>query len=161
MPINACVLTVSDRGAAGLREDTSSPALRRALEAAGISVLSAEIVPDEPENIIEALLRLSDQADLILTTGGTGLSPRDITPESTRSVIDREIPGIAEAMRAAGMQATRRAMLSRGIAGARGHTLIINLPGSEKAAMEGLMAIVDVLEHAIDKLKGSTEDCGR
>ncbi len=161
MPINACVLTVSDRGSAGLREDTSSPALRRALEGAGISVLSAEIVPDEAENIIEALLRLSEQADLILTTGGTGLSPRDITPEATGSVIDREVPGIAEAMRAAGMQATRRAMLSRGVAGTRGRCMIINLPGSEKAAMEGLMAIVDVLQHAIDKLKGSTEDCGR
>ena len=161
MLINACVLTVSDRGAAGLSVDTSGPALCRALATAGINVLSAEIVPDVKDVISEAMIRLSGRAELILTTGGTGLSPRDVTPEATLSVIDREVPGIPEAMRAAGMLVTHRAMLSRAVAGTRGRTLIVNLPGSEKAAMEGLMAILDVLPHAIEILAGSAGDCAR
>lgn len=160
--IRACVLTMSDRGAAGLRQDTSGPALCKRLEEAGIKILSSKIIADERALIAEALIRLSgDGADLIITTGGTGLSPRDITPEATLDVIEREVPGIPEAMRMAGMQKTNRAMLSRGIAGVRGSTLIINLPGSLRAALENLEAVMDVLPHAIEKLKGSQEDCGR
>lgn len=160
--ILASVLTMSDKGAAGLRQDTSGPALCKRLEEAGIKLLSSGIIADERDLISATLVRLcADGADLIITTGGTGLSPRDITPEATLDVIERKVPGIPEAMRMAGLQKTSRAMLSRGIAGIRGRTLIINLPGSPLAAMENLEAIMDVLPHAIEKLKGSKEDCAR
>ena len=126
---------------------------------AGYEIRATEILPDDRDVIREALLRLSGIVDLIVTTGGTGLSPRDVTPEATLSVIERRVPGISEAMRAAGMTKTRRAMLSRAEAGILRETLIVNLPGSRKAARESLEAVIDTLGHAIEKIQGSQKDC--
>jgi molybdenum cofactor synthesis domain-containing protein len=160
--ITAAVITISDKGSRGEREDLSGPAIREMLAGCGIMVMKAEVVPDEREIITETLTRLcgkKDGVDLIVTTGGTGLSPRDVTPEATRAVVEREIPGIGEAMRAANLARTPRAMLSRGIAGIRGRTLIVNLPGSERAVRENLAVVLGVIPHAVEKIKGSTEDC--
>jgi molybdopterin adenylyltransferase len=157
--ITAAVLTLSDKGAKGEREDLAGPLIREMIAGIGASVEFYEILPDEKDLIKEKLIDYSKKVDLIVTTGGTGLSPRDVTPEATREVIEREIPGIAEAMRLAGLEKTKRAMLSRSVAGVRGKTLIINLPGSPKAVKEGLEAIMDVLPHAVEKIKGGTEDC--
>ncbi len=155
------ILTVSDKGARGEREDRSGPALQEMMTAAGAEIARARIVPDEPEFIKAALVEWSDEGlDLVLTTGGTGFSPRDWTPEATRAVIEREAPGIAEAMRRAGMDKTPTAMLSRGVAGIRKSTLIVNLPGSERAARESLEAIMEALPHGIEVLKGQAGDCG-
>jgi molybdenum cofactor synthesis domain-containing protein len=159
--IKAAVLTLSDKGAKGLRADESGPALREGLEAIGAEVLFYEIIPDEKSILKEKLIELSMKTDLIITTGGTGLSPRDITPEATLEVTDRAVPGIAEAVRSYGLARTNRAMLSRGVAGLRGKCLIINLPGSPKGAKEGLEAIAGALPHAVEKLRGGTEDCAR
>lgn len=160
MKIRACVLTFSDKGAAGLRTDESGPAVRAMLEAAGMEVAHYEVMPDALDPIKVKLCEMAAVVDLIVTTGGTGLSPRDVAPEATLGVIHRRVPGIAEAMRAASMRKTNRAMLSRAEAGVRGACLIVNLPGSLKAARENLEAVIDVLPHAIDKIKGSTDDCG-
>ncbi len=153
--ITVGVLTISDSGAKGARQDTSGEHIRAMSPQLPEAVISAgAIIPDERE-LIEATLReWSDdrQLNLILTTGGTGLAPRDVTPEATRAVIDREAPGIAEAMRAASLQHTPFGMRSRGIAGTRGHTLIINLPGSPKAVKECLDCILPVIPHAINLL---------
>jgi molybdenum cofactor synthesis domain-containing protein len=131
------------------------------MEAAGAEVVRARIVPDEPELIKAALVEWSGEGlDLILTTGGTGFSPRDWTPEATRAVIEREAPGICEAMRQAGMKKTPTAMLSRAVAGICGSTLIVNLPGSEKGVRESLDAIMEALPHGIDILKGKAGECG-
>lgn len=157
--ITAAVLTVSDKGSRGEREDLSGPAIREYLSRIGASVEHYEVIPDEKSLIKEKLVHYSKKVDIILTTGGTGLSPRDVTPDATLEVIDREIPGIGEAMRSEGMKKTDRAMLSRAVAGVRGKTLIINLPGSPKAIEEGLAAIADVIPHAIEKIKGSMADC--
>ncbi|MDA8082972.1 MAG: MogA/MoaB family molybdenum cofactor biosynthesis protein [Nitrospiraceae bacterium] len=157
--ITAAVLTLSDKGSRGEREDLSGPAIAGMIKGMGATVAHYEVIPDDKELIRDRLLYYADKVDLVLTTGGTGLSPRDVTPDATLEVIDREVPGIAEAMRAGGMKKTNRAMLSRAVAGVRGHTLIINLPGSPKAIREGLEIIMDVLPHAIEKIKGSTEDC--
>jgi molybdenum cofactor synthesis domain-containing protein len=127
----------------------------------GCGVSHYEVLPDEKNLIKEKLMEYSRLVDLVLTTGGTGLSPRDVAPEATLEVIEREVPGIAEAMRAAGMPKTPNAMLSRAVAGVRGTTLIINLPGSPRAVRENLGAVLDALPHAIEKIKGSTEDCAR
>lgn len=155
------ILTVSDKGWRGEREDRSGPAIREMMEAAGAEVVRARIVPDEPELIKAALVEWSGEGlDLILTTGGTGFSPRDWTPEATRAVVEREAPGICEAMRQAGMKKTPTAMLSRAVAGLRGSTLIVNLPGSEKGARESLDAIMEALPHGIDILKGRAGECG-
>jgi len=155
------VLTVSDKGWRGEREDGSGPAIREMMEAAGAEVVRARIVPDEPELIKAALVEWSGEGlDLILTTGGTGFSPRDWTPEATRAVIEREAPGICEAMRQAGMKKTPTAMLSRAVAGICGSTLIVNLPGSEKGVRESLDAIMEALPHGIDILKGKAGECG-
>lgn len=155
------ILTVSDKGWRGEREDRSGPAIREMMEAAGADVVRARIVPDEPELIKAALVEWSGEGlDLILTTGGTGFSPRDWTPEATRAVVEREAPGICEAMRQAGMKKTPTAMLSRAVAGIRGSTLIVNLPGSEKGARESLDAIMEALPHGIDILKGKAGECG-
>ena len=155
------ILTVSDKGARGEREDRSGPAIREMMEAAGAEVVGTRIVPDEPELIKAALVEWSEAGlDLILTTGGTGFSPRDRTPEATRAVIEREAPGLGEAMRHAGMQRTPTAMLSRAVAGIRGATLIVNLPGSERSVRESLEAIMDALPHGIEVLKGEAGDCG-
>ena len=149
------VLTISDSGARGVREDTSGEKIRAMVTQLSEAVISAgAIIPDERELIEATLCEWSDekQLSLILTTGGTGLAPRDVTPEATRAVIDREAPGIAEAMRAVSLQHTPFGMLSRGIAGTRGHSLIINLPGSPKAVKECLEYILPVLPHAVNLL---------
>jgi molybdenum cofactor synthesis domain-containing protein len=156
------ILTVSDKGARGEREDRSGPAIRQMMEAAGGEIVRAKIVPDEQDEIRAALIEWSDEElDLILTTGGTGFSPRDWTPEATKAVIEREAPGIAEAMRRAGMQKTPTAMLSRAAAGIRKRTLIVNLPGSEKAVRESLEAILPALPHGVEILKGTASECAK
>jgi molybdopterin adenylyltransferase len=156
------ILTVSDKGARGEREDRSGPAIREMMEAKGAEVARSRIVPDEPDAIRATLVEWSDEGlDLVLTTGGTGFSPRDWTPEATKAVIERETPGISEAIRQAGMLKTPTAMLSRAAAGIRKATLIINLPGSEKAVRESLEAIIDALPHGIEILKGTAAECGK
>jgi molybdenum cofactor synthesis domain-containing protein len=156
------ILTISDKGARGEREDRSGPAIRQMMEAAGGEIVRAKIVPDEQDEIRAALVEWSDEGlDLILTTGGTGFSPRDWTPEATKAVLDRETPGIAEAMRRAGMEKTPTAMLSRAAAGIRKRTLIVNLPGSEKAVRESLEAILPALPHGVEVLKGAASDCAK
>ncbi|KAF0183992.1 MAG: mog [Nitrospirae bacterium] len=158
--IQVAVITLSDTGAAGRRIDESGPLIAGMLS--GIAeVRYYDILPDEQEQIEKKLLQYVGTVDLILTTGGTGLSPRDVTPEATKSVIEREIPGIAEAMRLEGLKKTNRSMLSRAVAGVCGQTLIINLPGSPKAVRENLAVILDVLTHAVEKIKGSTAECAR
>ena len=157
--ITVAVLTLSDKGSKGEREDLAGPLIREMITGMGATVEYYEVIPDEKDLIKEKLMDYSKKVDLVLTTGGTGLSPRDVTPEATLEVIDKEIPGIAETMRSAGLEKTKRAMLSRAVAGVRGNTLIINMPGSPKAVKEGLEAIMDVLPHAIEKIKGSSEDC--
>lgn len=151
MPYTAAVITVSDLGSQGKRVDTSGPAVCKMVEEAGFSVVHTEIVPDEQEKIKNAILTCADEKkiSLILTTGGTGLSPRDVTPEATLAVLDREIRAIPVAMWFEGLKITSRAMLSRAVAGTRGTSLIINLPGSEKAAKENLSAVLGALEHAM------------
>lgn len=149
------VLTVSDRSAAGERPDLSGPAIREEILNQGWSVERKEIVRDDLPEIKEALVALTDSGniDVILTTGGTGFSPRDITPEATEEVIERRAPGLVEAMRSASLEVTPHAMLSRATAGMRKNTLIVNLPGSPKGALENLKVIIPVLEHAVQLLK--------
>ena len=151
MSYTAAVITVSDLGSRGLRQDTSGPAICAMLEEAGFSIAHTAIVPDEKEQISAALCDCADQRsiDLIVTTGGTGLSPRDVTPEATLAVLEREIRAIPVAMWVEGLKITPRAMLSRAVAGTRGSSLILNLPGSEKAARENLTAVIGALEHAL------------
>jgi len=151
------ILTASDKGAAGEREDTSAQVIRELMEEEiGGEIVEYRIVPDDMDEITAALIEITEyyRPDLIVTTGGTGLGPRDVTPEATERVIERKVPGIPEAMRAGAMSRTRAAMLSRGIAGIRGRTLIINLPGSPKGVQESLMAIMDQLPHALAILSG-------
>lgn len=155
------ILTVSDKGARGEREDRSGPALAETLALLpGAQVVARAIVPDE-RPAIEAVLRqwVSEGLNLILTTGGTGMSPRDVTPEATQAIIEREAPGFAEAMRAASLAVTPHAMLSRAVSGIAGCTLIINMPGSPRAARENLMTIIPALSHALDKLGGDPSEC--
>lgn len=151
MSYTAAVITVSDLGSQGLRQDTSGPAVRAMLEEAGFTVAYTAILPDERAQISAALRDCADtrRIDLIVTTGGTGLSPRDVTPEATMDVLEREIRAIPVAMWMEGLKVTPRAMLSRAVAGTRGHSLLLNLPGSEKAARENLSAVVGALEHAM------------
>ena len=160
--IRFAVLTLSDRGATGERVDTAGPLAASLLERTlGARPVEEVVLPDDRASIAAGLTRLCDDAvcDLVVTTGGTGLSPRDVTPEATRDVIDREVPGLAEAMRAAGLAKTPRALLSRAIAGQRGPTLIVNLSGSPKAVKEQLEAILPVLPHAILMATGISQDC--
>jgi len=156
--IQAAVVTVSDSTVAGTREDRSGPALLDRAHALGWTVSAMELVPDEAEQIAAILRRLADSGEVsvILTTGGTGVALRDVTPEGTRSVIQREIPGLGELMRAEGLKFTPTAVLSRGLAGVRGRTLIVNLPGSPKGAVESLDAIAKLVPHIVDLLEGRT-----
>lgn len=159
----AAVLTVSDRSAQGKRPDTAGPLVADILRAAGYAVRETGIVPDEQPQIEAALRTLSDDrpVDLLVTTGGTGFAPRDVTPEATLAVCQRMAPGIPEAMRYASLQITPRAMLSRAQAGIRGRTLIVNLPGSPKAAKENLEAVLPALAHGLQMLSGAPADCAR
>jgi molybdopterin adenylyltransferase len=159
--ITVAVLTLSDKGSKGEREDVSGLLINDMLKGIGAEVKHYEIMPDEKELIKEKLITFSKEVDLILTTGGTGLSPRDVTPEATLEVIDRQVPGIAEAMRTEGLKKTGRAMLSRAVAGVKGRSLIINLPGSPKAVKENLTVVLDVIPHAIEKIKGDPSECAR
>lgn len=154
--IRAAVITISDKGYAGAREDVSGPLLAELTRAMGAEVVRQEIVPDETEDIAQLLTRLADDEhlDLVLTTGGTGVTPRDVTPEATRSVIEREMPGLAEALRFEGYRQTPLAVISRGIAGIRGRTLIVNLPGNPKAVREGMETLSRILPHAVQMIRG-------
>ena len=157
--ISAAVLTISDSVSQGTRMDRSGPAVRERLEQLGWKVAVVEVIPDEAVEISNRLATLADggQVAALFTTGGTGVSPRDVTPEATRAVIDREIPGFGELMRARGREATPLAVLSRALAGTRGRVLIVNLPGSPKGAVESLDAIVELVPHVLDLLQGQTE----
>ena len=162
MSYTAAVITVSDKGAAGTRPDESGPAVAQCLTDAGYTVVHTAVIPDDMEAIRKELLLCTDkkQISLILTTGGTGFSPRDITPEATLSVVQRLTPGIPEAMRAASMQITPRGCLSRSAAGIRNRSLIINLPGSPKAATENLSAVLEAVSHGLEMLASAgSADC--
>ena len=156
VPYRAAVLTVSDRGSRGESVDTAGPAVAAILQGGGFTVVERAVVPDEPAEVASTLRRWADEAgyDVVVTTGGTGLTPRDRTPEATAEVLDYRIPGMEEAMRAAGIMQTRMAMLSRGVVGVRGRTIIINVPGSERAARQNLEVVLPVLIHACDSLEG-------
>jgi molybdopterin adenylyltransferase len=155
------VLTLSDKGSRGEREDLSGKMLAEMLASIAGRVETYEVIPDDRQLIEDKLTYYADQlgVDIIATTGGTGVGPRDITPEATRAVIDKEIPGMAEAMRLAGLQKTPFAMISRAVVGCRGKTLIINLPGSPKGVRENLEPILKAIPHAVEKLKGDPADC--
>ncbi len=158
---SAGIITVSDKGSQGKRQDLSGPAIAEMLAEAGIEIKQTLIIPDEVEQIQKTIIQFADveKLDVILTTGGTGVSPRDLTPDATLQVIDKEVPGMAEAMRLASMKITPHAMISRAVAGIRGRCLIINLPGSPKGARENLTAVLPALQHAIEKIKGDDRDC--
>jgi len=158
---NAGVLTVSDKGWRGERQDRSGDVIREVLSSVGAAIINYDVVPDEREVIADRLARWGDKGniDVIFTTGGTGLSPRDVTPEATLEVIDRVAPGFAEAMRAFSLTKTPMAVLSRAVAGTRGKCLIINLPGSPKAVRECLESILGVLPHAVETLRGEGGEC--
>lgn len=160
MKYRAAIITVSDKGAKGQREDLSGKIIKE-LISSWAEVVFYKIIPDEKELIKEAILEATAVADLVLTNGGTGLHPRDVTPDATKEVIEKEVPGIAEAMRWVGFTKTKTAILSRAIAGVREKSLIINLPGSSKAVKESLEAIMDALPHALDKIKGDPTECGK
>jgi len=163
MAFKVAILTISDRGSKGEREDSSGPLIEEMVKDLPGSVIHYEIIPDEKDRIASALKKSADQlrADLILTTGGTGLSPRDVTPDATLQVIDKEVPGFAEAMRAESLKKTPHAMISRAICGIRGASLIVNLPGSPKSVRENLSVILPALPHALSKLKGDPSECGQ
>ena len=157
------ILTVSDRCSRNERVDTSGPVIKKIIEKIKAEVVFYEVIPDEAKVIKQYIRRLCDQEklDLILTTGGTGVSPRDVTPDVTLTLLDREISGMAEAMRAASLKKTRYAMISRAVCGIRKSTLIINLPGSPKGAEENLKTIIPTISHSIDKIKGDQSECGK
>lgn len=157
------IITSSDTGYRGEREDLSGPAIKEIAEKNGYEVVSMEILPDDREMLSCRMAQIADhqEAELILTTGGTGFSPRDVMPEATQDIVERNVPGIPEAIRAYSMTITKRAMLSRASAGIRKKTLIVNLPGSPKAVRESLEYIIDTLEHGIEILTGEASNCAR
>jgi molybdopterin adenylyltransferase len=161
--IKTAILTISDKGSRGERIDGTGPAIREILEKNGFVIEYYKIIPDEIEDIKEELMYISDKLkiNLVLTNGGTGFSKRDVTPEATQRVIEKYVPGIGEAMRASSLSITPKAMLSRGIAGIRKDTLIINLPGSPKAAVENLEFILPALPHGVEILIGEASECAR
>lgn len=159
--MKAGIITASDKGSRGLRVDTSGPLIQEMLKEIGCEVIEYTMVPDDREIISKELIRLSDMdLDLIFTTGGTGFSKRDVTPEATLDVIEKQVPGIPEAMRYRSMQVTPKGMLSRGVAGIRKNSIIINLPGSSKAVRENLEVVLPVLSHAVGTLRGTDTECG-
>ncbi len=161
--MKVAILTASDQGARGAREDRSAAVIKEMVASMEGEVVAYDVVPDEKDKLVAKLIAYSDhqQVDLVLTTGGTGLAPRDVTPEATLEVVDRLIPGIPEAMRAVGLKHTPRAMLSRAVAGSRGKTLIINLPGGPRAVRENLEVILPALPHALEILQGRGGECAR
>ena len=164
MAYTAAVITISDKGYRGQREDTSGPNLVQILKDKGFDVVYTAIIPDEREMIREELTKCADEKGvaLVLTTGGTGFSPRDITPEAAMDIIERPTPGIPEAMRAESMKITPKGCLSRSVAGIRGRTLIITLPGSKKASQENILAVIDPVEHGLEMLLGEgSADCAK
>ncbi len=159
--IKAAVLTISDKGSRGEREDKSGEVIKEKLGQIEAEIVTYEIVPDEKDIISEKLRSFAESANLILTTGGTGVSPRDVTPEATRDVIERELPGFSEAMRAESFKVTPRSIGSRAVSGMYKDTLIINLPGSPKAVSECLGVVLDAIPHVIEVAKGKVSDCGK
>lgn len=159
--MKAAILTLSDKGARGERTDLSGPALTEWLAARGVATASYEMIPDDEALIAAKLVQWADSGDLdiILTTGGTGVSPRDVTPDATKTILDKEIPGFGELMRYRSLAKTPSAAISRAVAGIRGRTLIVNLPGSPKGAVENLEAIWDAVPHAVAKIQGDPADC--
>jgi molybdenum cofactor synthesis domain-containing protein len=155
--MTAAVLTISDSAANGTRPDTSGPALADLLTNKGFNVIATDVVPDERGRIEAAIISLSEVARLVITTGGTGIAPRDVTPEATTAVCDRLIPGFSELMRAEGLKKIERAVLSRGVCGSRGQTLIINLPGNPKGAQDSLITLLPLIPHSLDLLAGKTQ----
>lgn len=162
MKVRVGLLTASDRSAAGERPDRTAEVIREMVETLGWEVTDYRVIPDERDQIAAALRHMADTGlGLVLTTGGTGLGPRDVTPEATADVIERSVPGLGELMRETGRRSTPRAALSRALAGTRGRTLIVNLPGSPRGARESLAPLLEVLPHALEVLAGEVADCGR
>ncbi|UMZ74553.1 MogA/MoaB family molybdenum cofactor biosynthesis protein [Natranaerofaba carboxydovora] len=163
MTFRAGILTLSDKGSKGEREDKSGKLIEKKLNELDIEVEEYRVLPDEEQEIIKVMCYLSDEkkVDIILTTGGTGLSPRDFTPEATLKIIEKEVPGIAEAMRYESIKKTPHGMLSRGVSGVRGKTLIINMPGSPKAVEECMDVIIPAIPHALETLSGQASECAR
>lgn len=159
--IKVGILTISDKASKGQRKDLSGAVIREMIGQLPGKVVEYGVVPDDMARIEEELIRMSEQIDLVLTTGGTGLSPRDVTPEATARVIEREVRGITEAMRIEGLKHTPHALLSRAIAGVRKKSLIINLPGSPRAVRENLEVVLPAIPHALETLKGEGGECGR
>lgn len=162
MTISAGVITVSDRGSRGEREDKSGLEIVNMLNGIDVNVVHTMIIPDEKNRIKDTIIEFADKKklDLIVTTGGTGVSPRDVTPDATLEVIEKEVPGMAEAMRRESAAITPHAMISRAVAGIRGRSLIVNLPGSPRSVRENLAVILPALKHAIEKIKGDDAECG-
>lgn len=161
--LSAGVITASDKGSKGEREDISGSIINEMLKKKGYEVVKCSVLPDDRQLLATEIISMCDElkVNLVITTGGTGFSPRDITPEATKDVLEREVPGICEAIRAHSITITKRAMLSRGISGIRKNTLIVNLPGSPKAVKESLDYIIDTIEHGLEILTGQTGECGR
>ncbi|MFQ5965270.1 MAG: molybdenum cofactor biosynthesis protein B [Candidatus Scalinduaceae bacterium] len=159
--IKAAILTISDKGSRGEREDKSGDVIKEKLHHLNAQVVAYEIVPDERDVIARKLISLAEKASLVLTTGGTGVSPRDVTPEATRDVIEKELPGFSEVMRLEGFKITPRAIGTRSVTGIYRNSLIINLPGSPKGVSECLGAVLKAIPHTLDLIKGKVDECGR